>query len=346
MYYGLYIGADKIKSQNQWDDPVLIQSSLYVLESCLIEAGLAVIDSSKAYPDYLVTASNFYDFWDDAKQGRSSCQEIIAIQESGALSYRLFVCQDGVISVYFMTYPVDGTSDLHYEKHKILEWKLSDKGNFYYRIYPEGDKHYSDYSLIRMNEPDRELHDLTMKYIWAGGYIGTNLFLTDWEENGWGNLSFNDLWEYLYYDYCGEQFRPEGYTYSSEEGCYKIPAAQFENVILPYFDIDLDTFRKMAHYDAEENDYPWWQIQTNDFIFLYYYMVEPEVTQYIANSNGTITLTVEMLCTDIATDCLFAHEVTVRPLENGKFQFVGNKIIYQTEYGLPYSEPRMNWEDY
>lgn len=42
-----------------------------------------------------------------------------------------------------------------------------------------------------------------------------------------------------------------------------------------------------------------------------------------------------MLSTDLKTDCLFAHEVTVRPLENGRFQYVGNKVTYQTEYGLP-----------
>ena len=41
-----------------------------------------------------------------------------------------------------------------------------------------------------------------------------------------------------------------------------------------------------------------------------------------------------MLSTDLKTDCLFAHEVTVRPLENGRFQYVGNKVTYQTEYGL------------
>ena len=128
-----------------------------------------------------------------------------------------------------------------------------------------------------------------------------------------------------------------------EQGCCKIPAAEFEEVILPYFDIDLDTFREMAQYDAEGDYYPWRQIQTNDFVFLYYYMVEPEVTGYKVNTDGTITVTVEMLSTDLAMDCLFAHEVTVRPLENGRFQYMIKKITYQTEYGLPYCEPRLTW---
>lgn len=345
MYYDLYVRADKTEPQSKWDDPVLSQSSIDAIENLLIEAGLDILDSNGVYPSHLVTADNFYRFWDDAAQGQSTQQEIITILESGVLSYCLFIHQDGVTYVYFMSYPIEENTNVNYEKHKVLEWELTDKGNFYYRIYPAGDKHYSDFSLIRMVEPDRELYDLTMKYIWAGGYLGTNLFLMDWTESDWGNLSFNDVWDCLYYDYYGEQFWPEGYEYILEQDSYNIPAAEFEKVVLPYFDIELDTFREMAQYDAEGDYYPWRMIQTNDFVFLYYYTVEPEVTKYKVNSDGTITLTVEMLSTDLATDCLFAHEVTVRPLENGRFQFVGNKITYQTEYGLPYCEPRLTWDD-
>ncbi|EPB8170386.1 MULTISPECIES: DUF6070 family protein [Bacteria] len=69
------------------------------------------------------------------------------------------------------------------------------------------------------------------------------------------------------------------------------------------------------------------------------------MTEYKINSDGTLTLTVAMLSTDLKTDCLFAHEVTVRPLENGRFQYVGNKVTYQTEYGLPFCEPRITWNE-
>lgn len=343
MYYDLYVSADKTEPQSKWDDPVLSQSSIDAIENLLIEAGLDILDSNGVYPSHLVTADNFYRFWDDATQDQSTEQEIIAICENGSLSYRLFIHQDGVTYVHSMGYSIDGDSETNYEKHKVLEWELTDEGNFYYRIYPAGDKHYSDFALIRMVESDVELYDLTMKYIWAGGYIGSNLFLMDWTESDWGNLSFNDVWDCLYYDYYGEQFWPEGYEYIWEQDCYNIPAAEFEKVVLPYFDIELDTFREMAQYDAEGDYYPWRMIQSNDFVFLYYYTVEPEVTEYKVNSDGTITLTVEMLSTDLATDCLFAHEVTVRPLENDKFQYVSNKITYQTEYGLPFCEPRLTW---
>ena len=301
MYYDLYVSADKSVPQNQWDNPVLSQSSIDAIESLLMNAGLDVIDTNGVYPSHLSTADNFYRFWDYIEQDRSAEQEILWILEDGALSYRLFVHQDGETYVYSMHYPIDVNRNVSYEAHKVLEWKLTDKGNFYYRIYPAGDKHYSDYALIRMVEPNRELYDLTMKYIWAGGYVGTNIFLIDWTEDNLGDLSFNDIFESLYYDCYGKQFWPEGYDFILEQGCCKIPAAEFEEVILPYFDIDLDTFREMAQYDAAGDYYPWRQIQTNDFVFLYYYTVEPEVTGYKVNADGTITLTVEMLSTDLAT---------------------------------------------
>lgn len=44
-------------------------------------------------------------------------------------------------------------------------------------------------------------------------------------------------------------------------------------------------------------------------------------------------------------DCLFSHEVTVRPLGEDGFQFVSNHMLSQTEYGLPYCQPRLEWED-
>ena len=343
LYYDLYISADKTVPESKWEDALLSQSSIDAIENLLMDAGLDVMDSNGDYPSYLTTAENFYEFWDAVQKQEIAKQEIITIQESGALAYRLFTHQDGVFYIYNMSYPVDGGSDFNYEKHKVLDCVLTDRGNFYYRIYPAGDKHYADFSLIRMDAPDLELWDLNLKYIMAGGYIATNVYLTDWTEDNFGSLSFNDLWEYLYYDYYGEQFWPDGYTYVSDQYCYEIPAAEFEKVVLSYFNIDLDAFRELAQYNADGDYYPWRQVETNDYVFLYYYTIESEVTAHRVNADGTMTLTVEMLSTDLKTDCLFAHEVTVRPLNNGRFQFVSNKVTYQTEYGLPFSEPRLTW---
>lgn len=133
--------------------------------------------------------------------------------------------------------------------------------------------------------------------------------------------------------------------YSNELHCYQIPAEEFEQIILPFFNIDIQTLRFLSQYHGDGNYYPWRQIETNDYAFyLGYYTIDPEVTAFQINPDGTITITVQMISTDLKTDCLFSHKVTVRPLENSGFQFVGNQVIDQGEYGLPFCEPRLAWE--
>lgn len=344
LYYDLYICAEKNEPESPWDEPTLQQSSIDAIESLLIENSLDVIDTNGAYPEYLTTADHFQVFWTCVQRKEDSEQEIISIAKSGALNYRLFSYQDGIPYVYFKYYPMDNSSNAYFEPHRVLDWELTEKGNFFYRIYPANDKHYADYSLIRMNAPDLTLYDMTMKYIWAGDYMATNIFLVDWTEDDFESLCFNDLWDAFYYDCYGQQFDPDGYDYEPERRCYMIPSAQFEEIVLPYFNIELDAFRQMAQYDAEKDGYPWRKIVTNDLVFLYYYSCEPEVSSYRANDDGTLTLTVEAISTDLKLDCLFAHEVTVRPLKDGSFQFVGNKVTYQTEYGLPFCESRLSWD--
>lgn len=341
LYAPLYQDAEKTEPENKWEAPALSQSGIDDMENLLMDAGLDVLDTDGEYPACLRTGERFYEFWDAVGRQENARQEIITIKASGELSYRLFSFEDGTPYVYDMNFSRDG--ERYYEKMEILDWTLTERGNFYYRIYPADDGHYADYTLIRLEEPDRELWDMNTRYILAGGYLGTNMFLTDWTEKNFGELSFNDLWEYLYYDTYGEPFWPEGYPFLQENHCYAIPAEEFEEVILPYFNMEREALRRAAGYDEQGDFYPWHQLDTDDHIFLSYYTIQPEVTACRPNPDGTLTLTVQVLSTDLKTDCLFAHEVTVRPLENGRFQYVGNRVTYQTAYGLPFCEPRLTW---
>lgn len=343
MYRSRYDGAEKTASANSWEEPALSQDSIDAIENLLIDAGLDVMDTNGSYPSYLVTSSRFHSFWEAAQRHEKVQQEVIRIAESGKLMYQLFTCEASGNFLYSMIYPLDG-GEPYYEMHDIKDWELTEKDNFFYRILPADDKHYPDFSLIRLTPPDLELCDMTADYIFPVGYIATNLFLTDWSEGNWGNLSFNDQFENLYFSHYGTEFTGEGYSYLDEEHGYAIPAAEFEEIVLPYYNIALDTFRSLAQYHSSGDYYVCRTLKTDDFVFLWYYSFEPEVTAYTKNADGTITLTVEALSTDLKMDCLFAHEVTVRPLENGRFQYVGNRVTYQTEYGLPYAVPRLEWD--
>ena len=345
LYQDLYSGADKKEPNSRWEDSALSQKDIEAIEERLLSSGLTVMRTNGDDPEYLAAGDGFCGFLDSVRREESASQEVLAIRSSGELDYRLFTYRDGKLFVYGMIAPLEDGTDPDYEAHEVLDWELTDRGNFYYRIHPLGDKHFAGYSLIRLEKPDPELCALTRKYISAGGYVGSNLFLINWTEEDFSRLCFNDLWEYLYRYEHGSQFFPEGYEYNTEKHGFMIPAHEFEKVILPHFDIDTQTLRSLAQYDPVRDAYPWRQIESNDYAFhLRYYTMEPEAVSYTANEDGTITITVQVLSTDLKTDCLFSHEVTIRPQENGEFQFVGNQVLSQTEHGLPYAEPRLTWE--
>lgn len=345
LYRDLYDSAQKEPAADRWEEQTLSQQSIDAIEARLLERGLDVIDSSADCPGYFVNAEHFRQFWDLVQRDEEASQEVIAIRDSGALSYRLLTHQDGTTYVYSLVYSLAGDEDPDYEMHQVYGAELTEQGNFYYRINPEDDCHYANYTLIRLQKPDQELWELYSKYILAGGYTATNIFLTDWTEDDFSPLCFNDLWEYVYRYRTGTQFWPDGCAYDKSRNCYLIPAAEFESAVLPFFKLDAQTLRQLADYDAQTDSYPWRQVESNDYAFyLSYYTIEPEVTACRTNADGTLALTVEARSTDLGIDCLFSHEVTVRPMEDGGFQFVGNRVLSQTEKGLPYCEPRLTWD--
>lgn len=345
-YSDLYLDADKHSPTNQWSAPTLSQSSIDAIEELLMQEGYDMIDTSESYPAYLTTTEKFRTFWDQVQNGQDALQEMVKISESGQLSYTLFENTDGVCFAHFMTYGFDDTGTpymVSYEKHCVEDMELTDRGNFYYRIYPAEDKHYADYGMIRITAPNQTLADLTASYIEPIGYYAVNLFLCDWSETDLGALCLNDLFEYLYWLNYGTVFESEAYPLVPNTSAYYIPAGIFESTIMPYFSISAETFHSACCYDSVLDAYPWRPFYTNDAVRYCFPVIAPEVTDYTENPDGTFTLTVHVYSTDLKTDSLFVHEVTIRPKENGSFQYVSNRIVSQTDYGLPLAEPRMDY---
>ena len=67
----------------------------------------------------------------------------------------------------------------------------------------------------------------------------------------------------------------------------------------------------------------------------------PNVIASQKNSDGTLTLTVDAICPEKETDALFTHKLTVRPLEDGGFQYVSNAITAENEEDIPVYFPRV-----
>ena len=56
---------------------------------------------------------------------------------------------------------------------------------------------------------------------------------------------------------------------------------------------------------------------------------------YQKNADNTLTLTIDAVWAERDTDKAFTHLVTIRILNDGKFQYVGNQILESKENEYP-----------
>lgn len=338
----LYIGAEKLPPEYSGGDQRLRQADIDAIEERLAAAGFATLDSDEIYPTYLENPEELRGFWEAVSDGENAVTTVIRVSEHGGFQHLLFSWQDGKAFYVLTDLGWDAENGIYVreaETRPIYDMELADWGIFYYQIYPE-DPHYINYSQIRMEAVDREQYDMTRKYILPVGYQFTNLFLCDWQEGAWGKLSFNDLFEFLYEQNTGEVLDSGQFSYQQGPTRAIIPAALFEETILPWFSISTEEFRTLSQYDAERDCYLWRPRFGEDVTAWKYPMCEPLVTDWTQNSDGTLTMTVQVYSPDLKTDSLFTHQVTVRPLENGKFQYAANRVTNVSDRGLPPSMPR------
>ena len=267
------------------------------------------------------------------------------LKDTHTLSYQKLSVENGKPYAQFLRCEpnVDSTvAASNFERFPVQDWQMTDAGNFYYRLFPTGDKHSADYQLIRTVPPDRSHLAMLEQYVLPIDYYYVNLLITDWSEPDFAGVSFNDLFDRLYAlrFHC----QPDAADYAQDEntGAFRIPSGEFERVILPYFSISAEKLRALAGYDEQTDTYPWRPVRTNDMELYDYPAVEPYITDVRENPDGTTTLLLSCLSTDVPTDCIFSHELTVRTLPSGGFEYVSNHITYQTELGLPNAAPRLS----
>lgn len=313
----------------------LSQADIDTMEQHLVEAGYTVVDTDGVYPEYLANPGGLQAFWESASAGVDAAQSVLQINSSGFLYLRFF--RSGEENRYLLTSLIwDERAEPVVEECQVLpiyDMVLSDWGIFYYRVYPADDPHYIDYAQFWMAPVDREAYDLCRTYIQTVGYQMVNLFLCDWQEGNWGQLSFNDLFEYLYERDTGQRVDVDTFPLEGYPPRASIPAELFEDTLLPYFQISLEEFRQRCGYEA--GGYPWRPIFGDDLTTWHFPICEPEVMEACQNADGTLTLTVQVYSPELKTDRLFSHQVTVRPLEEGGFQYVSNRITYTGPQGLP-----------
>ena len=151
------------------------------------------------------------------------------------------------------------------------------------------------------------------------------MFIVDWSEDDFGDLNFYDMYDLLYPKVNGT-YTP--YVADDNLGVgavYRIPKDDFESVIMAYFNIDSETLQSKTIYYAEDETYEYKPRGFEEVEYPEY--PYSEVVGFTENSDGTLTLTANVVFPYADNSKVFAHEVVVRPLENGGVQYVSNRII-------------------
>ena len=182
-----------------------------------------------------------------------------------------------------------------------------------------------EHTALRVQPLDETYRELSRKYLLPIGFEQNNMFIVDWSEDDFGELNFYDMFDLLYPKVYGTNIPYVADDNLGVGAVYQIPKDDFERVILPYFDIDSETLQSKTIYNAEDKTYEYKPRGFEEVEYPEY--PYSEVVGFTENSDGTLTLTANVVFPYADNSKVFAHEVVVRPLENGGVQYVSNRII-------------------
>lgn len=265
----------------------------------------------------------------EQKTGEKLAQTILCVLNNGGFVRYDFEAENGELSVNLSTLVwKEGAAPevIYSQEYTAWTWSYSEKGYLFFEEYhPSGYDGASGHMAFRVKPLDEKLRELTRTYLEPIGYGLSNLFLVEWDEKDYGNLEFCDIYEGLYKLYYGKAAE---YDFTDETS-YELPADEFEGVMTAYFNIDIQTLRQKTVYHKESDSYEY--IPRGLYTTGLPYVPVPEAVSCRENADGTITLTADAVWAEENTDKALTHEVTVRPLSAGGFQYVSNHVVSWAE---------------
>ena len=268
------------------------------------------------------------DFLNDSLAGNSGSAIVYEIHSDGGIG-RYKYSYDGK-DMYVLSAKAAWSDDdkpvmTYISYTRIKEWRFTDKGYFCYELcvpeYPEVTEIVDGSCMVRVKPITEENREMSEKYVLGLAYQGNNLLCSDWDADHMENLDYNGMYEYLYAMKYQEQFPSENYPNG-------IPKGEFERLIMEYFPITTEKIQSYAAFDEQKQTYVWERLGCFNYAPTYFGTSFPEVTDIRENKDGTVTLTVDAVCSMIlCDDAVITHELTVRCAEDGSFQYLGNKIL-------------------
>ena len=202
-----------------------------------------------------------------------------------------------------------------------------------------------EHTALRVQPLDETYRELSRKYLRPIGFEQNNMFIVDWSEDDFGALNFYDMYDILYPKVNGQYVPYIADDNLAVSAVYRIPKEVFESVIMKYFNIDSETLQSKTVYYSEDSTYEYKPRGFEEVEYPEY--PYSEVVDFTENSDGTITLTANVVFPYAGDSKVYAHEVVVRPLEDGGVQYVSNQIIpSEDNYEETWHTPRLTLEEW
>ena len=339
---------EKAAEENKIDDLETIRS----IVNCLGENGYPAVDSrnqiNMTEPEKVVEFCEKVDAQEEA--------EITIIEVSylgGFVKYDLKT-KDGNVDVVRSYYKYEN-GNMKREvtgSYQTEYWNYTEDGYLMFSGVWFSEELYvltlsgaEEHTALRVQTLDETYRELSRKYLLPIGFEQNNMFIVDWSEDDFGDLNFYDMYELLYPKVNGT-YTP--YVADDNLGVgavYRILKDDFESVIMAYFNIDSETLQSKTIYYAEDETYEYKPRGFEEVEYPEY--PYSEVVGFTENSDGTLTLTANVVFPYAGDSKVFAHEVGVRPLENGGVQYVSNRIIpSEDNYRETWHTPRLTAEEW
>ncbi|RKJ43462.1 hypothetical protein D7X25_25910 [bacterium 1XD42-8] len=294
------------------------------------EHGYTATDGENENQVNMSNAHEIEQFCQKVRAGENGDVTFFCIgRDGGFIQFRLTTNKGHINVTRTVVSWVDKEPYVTYEdSYEAYKWTdLGDGYLFFEQYFPQGYDGAPGFTAVRIQPLDEMCREGNRTYILPIGYENNDFFLNNWKEGDWEELNFNDLFHALY-PYVYQRRIP--YEKSVDGETYQVPAEEFETVIQSFFSIDKETLQKIGAYREESQCYLY---RTRGF----YDNVDsptlpyPEVTEWKDRGDGTLSLTVHTVWPARQLSKAMSHEVVVRKMEDGSFQYVSNRVIPSKE---------------
>ena len=339
---------EKAEEENKLADLETIRS----IVNRLGENGYSAVDSrnqiNMTEPEKVVEFCEKVDAQEEA--------EITILEVSylgGFVKYDLHA-KDGNVDVVRSYYKYEN-GDMHREvtgSYQAEYWNYTDEGYLMFSGVWFSEELYvltlsgaEEHTALRVQPLDETYRELSRKYLRPISFERNNMFIVNWSENDFGDLNFYDMYDILYPKVNGQYVPYIADDNLAVSAVYRIPKEEFESVIMKYFNIDSETLQSKTVYYSEDSTYEYKPRGFEEVEYPEY--PYSEVVDFTENSDGTITLTANVVFPYAGDSKVYAHEVVVRPLEDGGVQYVSNQIIpSENNYEETWHTPRLTLEEW